>query len=1569
MVDILGIGAAGLSAYRKLLETVGGNITNATTDGYVRRDVKLSVTGTSNMLPTAAASTSGSGVVVDMVGRASDSFLQIQALKANSLNMHSQTLADSLTQLEKSLFTTSSNPGSVVQDFFNRFNDVANAPTSAAARISVIDAGKQVADMFAQSAATIQDSVKSATAGLDAALTEVNAYTSQLDRLNVQIQSASSSGQKPNDLLDQRDKLLNSLSNLANFSFTELPSGAVTIYLGDTPSGRPLVGPDGAHQLGAVQAGDKIEITMDPFTQPLATNQLTSGTAAGLLEFRAQALSVLGDINRLAVGFSTAVNTQHIQGVDLNGQQGKALFSTDGLTAIPGKTNLGDAKVMLAVTDAAALSATTYSVRYNAANDSWSVKSSLGKTVTGANNLSMDGVSFSFDGRGKDGDTFTVSPLLGAASSMRFLATAPAEVAVALPLYVDPASTNAGNAELTPLKRTSADQVAPQPSADTIFDSANAVNDFIRNGSAFILPAGAASASLTSLGAISAIHFAAKGADISSLAQPDPNDPTSTLTRLTLSLRIDAGLQTQRDLKLDLELHGSNLVDIAAAVNSAADQAGEQDTLFASVTNGALSINALGGNAVSNGAFSGFKTGFSGPSVAATIKGADEGGASAADIQIFTREGRQLSGPPLSDAQARSFVTTANGFLPEAVYIPPSQTSAYPGVSLEKQTSLLQVSPSAAGSIIDVSTQPSFDMPQAGYGQATLSGAVYAMNVDGLKPIRLAGDALSGKDPAGIAAGLAAQMNAQASTYSLTGPAIQPKDLQRDTVAFNVNIDGVDHKVVFHRALDANGVPTSTGTFDLGGSKDLQVSLLPVPDPLSPNFMGVKTTFTPDPAQNSGLGVTTFDVLDSINAPAAVPYSGSVKFDFSALDGVASGDGPQAALGVVIQASVAGKTVRYRISQQDIDSSNYFDQFGAGNASPPAAKLSSTVAAALAKMLNGQYARLPFAASNSDGTLTVVASGSQSFDQFDTPTSPGGALVQTVTGPSTEWTSRVLVTVPATLRTSEPTFAVTALGPATVSDLSALGLGAGQLTTNLTGSGRIEATTLDKLMAPQGITLDLSLAGVDTPVKISAPPGSRSDAVWSGSANGISWSYNNVTGKLTLSSATPGLRVKADTIASRDAAVSLGFMGADLSLKIDNTVTAASDLVSSLLGSSKPTLHVTGDQIGNQVLTIDRPNGDYNGVSWSFVNGKLNLTSGDPTMRIDAGTAPTMGMANALGFSGVEAAGRSIMAVNSLAESLVSAQGVTINVTDTAGSRNVLINSLTGMDQASGLSWSFDGKKIVLSGGNSDLQVNVNSVDTRNAALSLGFLGIGLDQQVNGARLDLESTITDRVGLLVDSSPTVSRVGATVKMTSAVPEDMIVALINQDPSGLRRIAADVQMNTSPPSPPGGDLQIKILGNGHLEIFDPATGQSLANRSWEQDSPVTYRGMSFTIHGDPKTGDIFTIRNDLTRSSDNRNAVQMADLALASIFGKNQGSYQDVYAGVTSKLGSSVQSSNNIAGAAAQAASDLKSAYESKTGVNLDQEAADLIRYQQAYQAAAQVIMAARDMFATILKSF
>ena len=241
--------------------------------------------------------------------------------------------------------------------------------------------------------------------------------------------------------------------------------------------------------------------------------------------------------------------------------------------------------------------------------------------------------------------------------------------------------------------------------------------------------------------------------------------------------------------------------------------------------------------------------------------------------------------------------------------------------------------------------------------------------------------------------------------------------------------------------------------------------------------------------------------------------------------------------------------------------------------------------------------------------------------------------------------------------------------------------------------------------------------------------------------------------------------------------------------------------------------------------------------------------------------------------------------------------------------------------------------------------------------------------------MTLSSSNASNAGVLADASASVSRAGSGLTFTNGVPEDLIVAVAN-DPSGIRRIAASAVQppttaaagSTSPP-PATPDIRVQIVSGSQLEIIDPSSGVSLAYRAWEPDKPVNYRGLSFTIHGTAAVNDVFDIKTDPTRTSDNRNAVIIAGMATVSIFGQNGGSFQDAYNNVTSKLGTSVNSANMTAAGAAKQASDLKSAFESKTGVNLDTEASDLIRYQQAYSAAAQVVMAARDMFATILKSF
>ena len=1305
MVDILSIGASGLSAYRKLLETVGGNITNASTDGYVRRDVQTSTTGDAGMLPTSAHSSTGSGVIVDSVRRASDYYLQTQALNANSLNNQMQTLADSLTRLEKTLFVTDNNPGAVVQEFFSRFSDVSGSPTSASARLAVVDTGTRLAQVFAQASGSLGDTLTSIRTGLDAALNQVNSLTGQLARLNVEIQSATSSGQKPNDLLDQRDKIMTGLSDLVGFTYTEQNSGAVTVYLGDTASGRTLVGPDGVHTLGAVESNGRLDVTLDPYTNPAPTNQLRSGTVAGLLNFRTETLHVLENINRLAVGFTVAVNAQHQQGIDQNGDPGKALFSTDGLNAVHGPLNKGDAKLSIVISDAAALGDIHYSARFNGSTQKWTITSSEGKSVADAKRVSIDGIDFTFDGHAVDGDIFNVDPLLGAAASMRFMVKTPTEIASGLPLYVDPDPHNIGLAELAPLKRTNQDPISPVPAANSLFEGGLDTANFINDGAAFMLPPGHQPVTLTSLNQLSAVHFDTTASELAALAKPGPDGGAG----LSFSIHLDAGTADTL-LTFALPPQASDLSEIARQINYSIQQAGQQNALFASVIAGALTINALGAHTVSNASFNGYDK----LQLPVSLKGADESGSSAAQIRIFTREGRQIFGPALTASEASAFLTTANGFLADAAYHPPS-ANGYPGINITPGSNLIKVAGDAKNATIDVSALPQFNMAhsmaqagkdQDGKVQPTLSGAVYALNISGLDPVRLAGDALASKMSADIASDLAQAMNAQASRLAWRGPDVALVGSQTRTFDFNIRIDGVSHQVTFHRSEDPKtGALLNSGTFDVADTSGIQVTLVP-------------------------------------------------------------------------------------------------------------------------------------------GT-------------------PVGAGL-----PSN---SRVMISLPQALRTTAPSIQVTKSDDALTTD------------------------------------------------------------------------FNNLFG------ATPP--------------------------QLTAMLTGAGDLTSSLLAARNPML-VVNLASGQTTIAINGPVGTSNGISWSVIDGKLQLSSKDPTMQVSTSTVAAATLATNLGFTAT-GPGKQIAATANLNQSLLAAQSMPIRVEDSAGVHDMVINDVIGT--SAGVSWSFNGKNLSLLSQNTGLRVIATDAVKSANAQALGFNGSDLDLAIQGDRLTLTSNNLSNAGNLVDSSPTVSRAGtdfSALSFTNGVPEDLIVAVVNSDPTGLRRIAASIQppptpaaATTPPPQPPMPDIQIKILDGGRLEILDPSSGVSLANRNWEQDKPVYYRGLSFTIHGSAVANDNFIIRTDPTRTADNRNALLIAGMASISIFGATGGSFQDVYSNVTAKLGTTVNSANMTAAGAAQQASDLKSAYEAKTGVNLDSEASDLIRYQQAYSAAAQVVMAARDMFATILRSF
>ena len=187
--------------------------------------------------------------------------------------------------------------------------------------------------------------------------------------------------------------------------------------------------------------------------------------------------------------------------------------------------------------------------------------------------------------------------------------------------------------------------------------------------------------------------------------------------------------------------------------------------------------------------------------------------------------------------------------------------------------------------------------------------------------------------------------------------------------------------------------------------------------------------------------------------------------------------------------------------------------------------------------------------------------------------------------------------------------------------------------------------------------------------------------------------------------------------------------------------------------------------------------------------------------------------------------------------------------------------------------------------------------------------------------------------------------------------------------GARRLTATFKDNIARVNPQMPDVNIRISGPGEIEITDKASGNLLATRNYTTGIPVNYMGAKFQIDGNAAIGDTYSVTTDLARTGDNRNGLKLATLQNADLLGPGSGTFQDIYANEVSKIGASSQAAQTTAASTKTVSDNLTAAFSSATGVDMDTEAANLLQMQQAYQACAQIISTARDMFASILKAF
>lgn len=162
------------------------------------------------------------------------------------------------------------------------------------------------------------------------------------------------------------------------------------------------------------------------------------------------------------------------------------------------------------------------------------------------------------------------------------------------------------------------------------------------------------------------------------------------------------------------------------------------------------------------------------------------------------------------------------------------------------------------------------------------------------------------------------------------------------------------------------------------------------------------------------------------------------------------------------------------------------------------------------------------------------------------------------------------------------------------------------------------------------------------------------------------------------------------------------------------------------------------------------------------------------------------------------------------------------------------------------------------------------------------------------------------------------------------------------------------------------LSIRFTAADRYEILDAKTGAQLADRYYTPSGKpllVEYQGLKMTLSSDPTAGDLFSINGNDNGLGDNRNMMDLVDLSKQKVM--NGRTLGEAYIEQVNDVGDVAQRAK-ISQEALKVVNDQASAARNKvSGVNLDEEAADLIRYQQAYQAAAKALQISTDLFNAI----
>lgn len=415
-----------------------------------------------------------------------------------------------------------------------------------------------------------------------------------------------------------------------------------------------------------------------------------------------------------------------------------------------------------------------------------------------------------------------------------------------------------------------------------------------------------------------------------------------------------------------------------------------------------------------------------------------------------------------------------------------------------------------------------------------------------------------------------------------------------------------------------------------------------------------------------------------------------------------------------------------------------------------------------------------------------------------------------------------------------------------------------------------------------------------------------------------------------------------------------------------NTVTQSDGSVNVFVGNGQPL--VVGGSSSTLAASADQFNSGQPQISLQSANGSVDITSS-----ISGGT---------LG-------------------GLLQFQEQMLTPGENAlGQAAVTLSSLVNQQNEAGLDLNGNPGQALMSVGSPNVLASSNNTGTASVSASITDLGglttsnyylkyngsaWSLVDSASGASTPLTTSVSGGVTTLTGAGLTL-----TVSGTAQAGDEFLVeptanavqglALTTTDPT---KIAAAAPLVTSAASSNTGTATIQsasvpnlaswtagsytiTFGTAGAYTVTDASGATVQTGTYTSGTPISFNGMSVTLTGAPAAGDSFAVDDNSNDAGDNRNALLLANIMNVKVLNGGSASLTDAVNSYVGSVGTQTSQAQNGATAQQSAMQSAQTAQQSVSGVNLDQEAANMLQYEQAYQAAAQIISASQTLFNSLL---